>query len=207
MRIARDVSKLSGSSPTQSASLLAKTGDDKGWQAGSFSRVVEKCLLKVWIDADAAPREVKEVIFRAARRLKVETILVANQTMAQPNNAPTVSTVTVPHGANVADQYIAEHASSGDIVITADIPLASQLVEKQVAVIDPRGDEYHADNIASRLSMRDFMDDLRGAGSITGGSRPYNALDKKAFSATFDRLLTKSLRQSSHRESSNGPAE
>lgn len=147
--------------------------------------------MKVWIDADAAPREVKEIVFRAARRLKLDTVLVANRSIATPPDAPTVSTVTVSHGANVADQYIAEHASQGDLVITADIPLAAQLVEQDVAVVDPRGQQYHADNIASRLSMRNFMDDLRGAGGVTGGSRPYSDLDKKAFAATFDRLLTK----------------
>ena len=147
--------------------------------------------MKIWIDADAAPRDVKEIIYRAARRLSLETLLVANQPMARPPNAPTVSAVMVAQGANMADRYIAEHAVVGDLVVTADIPLAAQLVEQGVAVIDPRGDEYHADNIASRLSMRDFMDNLRGAGENLGGSRPYNELDKKAFAATFDRLVTR----------------
>jgi len=147
--------------------------------------------MKIWIDADAAPRDVKEIVFRAARRLKVDTILVLNQPLAPPPNAPTVSVVTVREGANVADRHIVNHAQAGDLAITADIPLAALLVEKEVSVIDPRGEEYNADNIASRLSMRDFMDDLRGAGTITGGSRPYGDLDKKAFAATFDRLLVR----------------
>ncbi len=147
--------------------------------------------MRVWIDADAAPRDVKEIVFRAARRLNLDTVLVANRSVATPPNAPMVSSVTVPHGANVADQYIVDHASQGDLVITADIPLAAQLVERDVAVVDPRGEQYHADNIAGRLSMRDFMDDLRGAGGVVGGSRPYGELDKKAFAGTFDRLLTK----------------
>ena len=147
--------------------------------------------MKIWIDADAAPRDVKEIVFRAARRLSLETLLVANQPMARPPNAPMVSMVIVPQGANVADRYIAEHARPGDLVITADIPLAAQLVGHGVAVIDPRGDEYHADNMASRLSMRDFMDNLRGAGEVVGGSRPYSELDKKAFACTFDRLVTR----------------
>ena len=153
--------------------------------------------MTVWIDADAAPFEVKDVIYRAARRLRFRAILVANQTIGLPLNAPTVSTVTVREGANVADQYIVDHSQRGDLAITADIPLASQLVAKQIAVIDPRGDEYTADNIASRLSVRNFMDDLRGAGAISGGSRPYDARDKKAFAAAFDRLLTKLLRKRS----------
>lgn len=147
--------------------------------------------MKIWIDADAAPFEVKDVVFRAARRLKIETILVANQTLALPPNAPTVRVVTVHEGANIADKYIVDTSEAGDIAITADIPLAALLVDKQVHVIDPRGDEYTADNIRSRLSMRDFLDDMRGAGSVTRGSRPYDARDKKAFAAAFDRLVAK----------------
>lgn len=147
--------------------------------------------MKIWIDADAAPRDVKEVIFRAARRLKVETILVANQQLPLPPNAPTVSAVMVRDGANVADKYIVEKSSVGDLAITADIHLAALLVEKNVVVIDPRGEQYSADNIRSRLSLRDFLDDLRGAGTITSGQAPYDEKDKKAFAAAFDRLLVK----------------
>ena len=147
--------------------------------------------MKIWIDADAAPREVKEVIFKAARRLKIETILVANAGMALPANAPTVSLVIVSDGANVADKHIVAHSESGDLVITADIPLAAELVDLGIKVIDPRGEEYHADNIASRLSLRDFMDQMRGAGEVTGGSKPYDMRDKKAFASTFDRLVTR----------------
>lgn len=149
---------------------------------------------RIWIDADAAPREVKDVVFRAARRLKVAVVLVANQPLALPPNAPTVSGVTVRDGANVADKYIVNECAPGDLVITADIPLAALIVEKNVAVIDPRGEEYTADNIRSRLSMRDFMDDLRGAGTITSGNRPYDARDKKAFAASLDRFLAKRKR-------------
>lgn len=147
--------------------------------------------MKIWIDADAAPREVKDVIYRAARRLKIETILVANSGMALPPNAPTVSQIIVSEGANVADKYIVANCEPGDLVITADIPLAAELVGLDINVIDPRGEEYHADNIASRLSMRDFLDQMRGAGEVTGGSRPYDPRDKKAFAASFDRLVTK----------------
>ena len=151
--------------------------------------------MKIWIDADAAPRDVKEVVFRAAQRLGVETVLVANQRIAIPANAETVSMVTVREGADVADRYIVMHSEPGDLVITADIPLAALLVDKKVDVIDPRGEAYDRTNIASRLSMRDFMDDLRGAGTVTGGSRPYGDRDKKAFANTFDRLLTKLLKR------------
>ncbi len=100
--------------------------------------------MKIWIDADAAPREVKEIIFRAAKRLQIETILVANQTSYTPPGAKCISTVTVREGANVADAYIVEHSSANDLAITADIPLAAQLVEKGVVVIDPRGELYTA---------------------------------------------------------------
>ncbi|MDB4654361.1 YaiI/YqxD family protein [Rubripirellula sp.] len=153
--------------------------------------------MKIWIDADAAPRDVKDVVFRAANRLSVETVLVANQRIGIPANAETVSMVTVREGADVADRYIVLNSESGDLVVTADIPLAALLVDKQVDVIDPRGEAYDASNIASRLSMRNFMDDLRGAGTVTGGSRPYGDRDKKAFANTFDRLLTKLLKRAS----------
>jgi len=151
--------------------------------------------MKIWIDADAAPRDVKDVVFRAATRLSVDTVLVANQRIGVPANAKTVSMVTVREGADVADRYIVQHSEAGDLVVTADIPLAALLVDRKVDVIDPRGEAYDASNIASRLSMRNFMDDMRGAGLVTGGSRPYGDRDKKAFANTFDRLLTKLLKR------------
>ncbi len=163
--------------------------------------------MKVWIDADAAPWEVKEIVFRAARRLKFETIMVANSSLALPPNAPTVSVVTVAAGANIADRYIIEHSQPGDLVITADIPLAAELVGKQVMVVDPRGDEHTADNIQSRLSMRDFLDGMRGAGTISGGARPYDNRDKHKFAAVLDRYLAKTYASSVTRKntSSNDP--
>jgi len=147
--------------------------------------------VKLWIDADAAPRDVKEIVFRAALRLKLETVMVANQRLAVPLDNPFVTAVRVEGGPDVADLHIAEHAAPGDVAVTADIPLASALVEKRVAVIDPRGDEYTADSIGERLAVRDFMDGLRGAGVETGGARPYGARDKQAFAAALDRVLTK----------------
>ena len=150
--------------------------------------------MRIWIDADAAPWEVKEIVFRAARRLKLETIMVANQSLALPPNAPTVSMVTVREGANIADRHIVAHSQPGDLVITADIPLAAELIAKGVAAVDPRGDEHTADNIKSRLSMRDFMDEMRGAGTLSGGGRPYDNRDKQRFAAVFDRFLAKTLK-------------
>ncbi|MCC6509056.1 MAG: YaiI/YqxD family protein, partial [Pirellulaceae bacterium] len=152
--------------------------------------------MKIWIDADAAPFEVKEIIFRAARRLNVETIMVANQSLALPLNAPMVSCITVSEGANMADRFIAKNATGHDLVITADIPLAGQLVESAITVIDPRGEIYTADNIAARLSVRNFFDDLRGAGETLRGNRPYSDRDKQAFASAFDRALTRALKNS-----------
>lgn len=150
--------------------------------------------MKIWIDADAAPREVKEVIFKAALRLKLETVQVANLWLTDPPGNPFVSTVRVAGGPDVADRHIADHAESGDVAITADIPLAARLVEKQVAVIDPRGDEYNEENVGERLAFRDLMDGLRDSGLETGGPRPYTPKDRQAFAATLDRVLTRALR-------------
>lgn len=146
---------------------------------------------KIWIDADAAPTDVKQIVFRAAKRLQLETILVANRPVAVPPALTMVRCVVVREGADQADRYIVKHATAGDLAITADIPLAADLVEKAVLVIDPRGEQYDDRNIASRLSMRNFMDSLRGEGMQTSGSAPYGDKDKKAFASTFDRLLTK----------------
>ena len=150
--------------------------------------------MKLWIDADATPRDVKEIVFRAAHRLSLETVLVANQRVPIPPGHPTVSAVRVDGGPDVADRYIAEHAEPGDVAVTADIPLAAALVEKRVLVIDPRGEEYTPENVGERLTVRDFMDSLRGAGVETGGARPYGNKDKQAFAAALDRVLNRALR-------------
>jgi uncharacterized protein YaiI (UPF0178 family) len=147
--------------------------------------------MTIWVDADAAPREVKEIIYRAAKRLEITTILVANQRLSTPLNNPHVSTVWVRGGPDVADQHIADHASAGDIAITADIPLAAILVEKGLSVLDPRGELYSEENIGERLSVRDFMDSLRGSGIETGGAKPYGAKEKQAFAGALDRLLAR----------------
>jgi hypothetical protein len=150
--------------------------------------------MKLWIDADAAPRDVKEIVYRTARRLKLATVLVANQRLSAPLDHPYVSTVRVEGGPDVADKYIAEHAEPGDVAVTADIPLASRLVEKRVTVLDPRGEEYSEENVGERLAVRDFMDDLRGSGVATGGPRPYGPKDRQSFAAALDRALTRALR-------------
>ena len=151
--------------------------------------------MKIWVDADAAPRDVKDIVCRAAKRLQIETILVANQRLTVPLDNPHVGAVWVQGGPDVADRHIAEHASSGDVAITADIPLASILVEKHVIVLDPRGEQYDEDNISERLSIRDFMDSVRGSGVQTGGAKPYGQRDKQAFAAALDRVLAAAVKE------------
>jgi len=152
-------------------------------------------LMKIWIDADAAPRDAKEIVFRAAQRLKLETVLVANQMLQPPGGNPLVSAILVPGGPDMADRYIAEHAIPGDLAITADIPLAATLVANGITALDPRGIEYSSHNIGERLAVRNLMDSLRGAGTITGGPAPYSAKDRHAFAAALDQLLTRLARQ------------
>ncbi len=151
--------------------------------------------MKLWIDADAAPREVKEVVFRTALRLKLETVLVANQPVSAPWDHPYVKAVRVSGGLDVADDYIAERATAGDVAVTADIPLAARLVAGGVLVLDPRGDEYTEDNVGERLAGRDLMAELRSAGLLGSGPRPYAAKDRQSFAVTLDRVLSRALRR------------
>jgi uncharacterized protein YaiI (UPF0178 family) len=147
--------------------------------------------MKLWIDADAAPREVKDICYRVSERLALETVLVANQRIQLPVGYKHLSAVRVDGGPDVADRYIADHAEAGDVAITADIPLAALLVPNGVIVIDPRGEVFTAESIGERLSVRNFMDSLRGAGVETGGHDAYNARDKQAFANALDRALTR----------------
>jgi uncharacterized protein YaiI (UPF0178 family) len=151
--------------------------------------------LKIWIDADAAPRDVKDLVFRAAKRLAVETVLVANQRLQPPLGNPLVRAVWVDGGPDVADQYIVTHVDAGDLVVTQDVPLAALLVPRAVAVLDPRGEEHTAETIGERLSVRDFMEQARITGVVTGGPPPYDARAKQRFAAALDRVLTR-LRRS-----------
>lgn len=150
--------------------------------------------MKLWIDADAAPRDVKDICFRASDKRKLDTVLVANQRVPLPVGFTHLSAVRVDGGPDVADRYIAEHAEPGDVAVTADIPLAALLVPKGVVVIDPRGEVFTPQSIGERLSVRNFMDALRGSGVDTGGSAAYGAKDKQAFANALDRALTRALR-------------
>jgi uncharacterized protein len=151
--------------------------------------------MKLWLDADAAPRDVKDVCYRASERLALDTVLVANQRLQLPLGYAHLSAVRVDGGPDVADRYIAERAEPGDVAVTADIPLAALLVPKGVTVIDPRGEQYTEESIGERLSVRNFMDGLRGAGVETGGHAAYGAREKQAFANALDRVLTRAMRR------------
>lgn len=147
--------------------------------------------MRIWIDADAAPREVKELVFRAARRLAIDAVLVANHRLQPPPGNPRVSAVLVDGGADAADRHIAAQAAAGDVVVTQDVPLAALLVPRGIVVLDPRGDEHTAETIGERLSVRDFMERARLAGAVTGGPPPYDGRARQAFAAALDRVLTR----------------
>jgi uncharacterized protein len=151
-------------------------------------------MVRIWIDADAAPRDAKELIYRASKRLQLEVILVANQSIAPPEGSRLIRTITVRDGANVADQYIVDHSDEGDVVITADVPLAAQLVAKKVFALDPRGNVFDDSNIGSRLGARDFFDAARGAGMELSGPQPYSQRDRTEFASALDRILTKAIK-------------
>lgn len=150
--------------------------------------------MRLWIDADAAPQDVKMICYRTSDRLKLETILVANMRLQLPAGYTHLKSVRVEGGPDVADLYIAEHAEAGDVAVTADIPLAALLVPKGVAVIDPRGEVYTAESIGERLSVRNFMEGLRSTGVQTGGHAAYGAKEKQAFANALDRALTRARR-------------
>jgi uncharacterized protein len=137
---------------------------------------------------------VKEIVFRAAQRLRIPTVLVANQQLNPPAGNALVTAVRVGGGPDVADQHIVAEAEPGDLVVTQDIPLAALLVPKGIAVLDPRGDEHTTETIGERLSMRDLMEQARTAGIVTGGPPPYDARAKQAFAAALDRTVTRLLR-------------
>ena len=146
------------------------------------------------IDADACPVVVKEIIFRAAERLQIETILVANRMLRTPPSR-FVRAIQVPSGFDVADAHIVDQLKAGDLVITADIPLASNVLARQAHALNPRGEMYTAANIAEALSMRNFLEELRGSGVPTGGPAAFSQADRQAFGAALDRFLAKAVKK------------
>ena len=150
--------------------------------------------MKLWIDADACPRVIKEIVFRASERLQIEVCLVANSDLSRAHTR-LISSVRVAEGFDAADDYIAETAAPEDLVITADIPLAARLVARDVIAIDPRGEIYSEENIGERLSFRDLMQELRGAGLAQGGPGQLGMTDRQRFASSLDRLLTRKLKE------------
>lgn len=146
--------------------------------------------MQIWVDADACPVAIKEILFRVAERLQLPVTLVANRLLRVPPS-PHIRALQVPMGFDVADRHIVQAAVAGDLVITADIPLAAALVDKQVIVLNPRGELYDTDNIRERLSMRDWMEALRGAGVETEGPQAFSQADRQAFARQLDRVLAR----------------
>ncbi|VAW88089.1 Protein YaiI [hydrothermal vent metagenome] len=145
--------------------------------------------MKIWVDADACPVVIKEILFRAATRTRIETTLVANQLIRTPPS-PFIKMLQVPQGFDVADNEIVKRVKSGDLVITSDIPLADEVIEKGGHALSPRGEFFTSDNIKARLNMRDFLDTMRSSGVDTGGPPALNKSDRMAFANHLDRLLT-----------------
>lgn len=146
--------------------------------------------MKIWVDADACPAVIKDILYRAVDRTQVCLTLIANQMLRVPPS-PWIRALQVPSGFDVADQRIAQDAEAGDIVVTADIPLAALVIAKGAIVLDPRGDLLDASNIQERLTMRNFMAGLRSGGVETGGPATFSAADRKTFANRLDGLLAR----------------
>ncbi|ANJ66514.1 hypothetical protein A9404_03195 [Halothiobacillus diazotrophicus] len=146
--------------------------------------------MTIWVDADACPVVIKEILFRAADRSGVPLVLVANQSLRIPNS-PWIRCLQVPRGFDVADNEIVRRLVAGDLVITGDIPLAAEVIEKGGHALNPRGEQYAADTIRARLTMRDFMETLRSSGIQTGGVAALSQADRKRFAGQLDRWLSR----------------
>jgi len=146
--------------------------------------------VKIWVDADACPQVIKEILFRAAERAQIMTTLVANTTLRVPDSA-FITSVRVKQGFDVADHWIVQQMEAGDLVITADIPLAAEVITRGAHALDPRGDFYSEDNVRERLAIRNLMQDLRSTGELLGGPAPFGHADRQRFANHLDRFLTK----------------
>ena len=144
--------------------------------------------MQIWVDADACPKVIKEILFRVAERRKLHLILVANQPLQVPRS-PYMRTLQVPAGFDVADSEIVSRVTAGDVVVTADIPLAAAVIERGAQALNPRGELYTKENIRERLNVRDFLDTLRATGVNTGGPAPLGHAHRQAFANQLDRLL------------------
>jgi len=150
--------------------------------------------MHIWVDGDACPAVIKEILFRAAIRTRTALTLVANQPIVIPRSE-FLTLLTVSAGLNVADQQIVELLKPDDLVVTADIPLASLVVDKGATALDPRGELYTHANIGERLAMRNLMDELRGGGLVAGGPAPFRTTDRQAFANQLDRILAAAVRR------------
>ena len=150
--------------------------------------------MRIWVDGDACPQDVRDIVIRAAERLAIEVTFVANKELRLPRSK-FIKFSRVGHGADVADSFIVQESAFGDLVISSDIPLAALLVPKGVVVVTMYGDILNTATINERLSIRNFMTDLRSGGVTTGGPRPFGIKERQAFAATFDRELTKLVRR------------
>lgn len=146
--------------------------------------------MHIWVDADACPNPIKEILFRAAKRCNIPLTLVANHPLSIPSS-PLIKFQQVETGFDVADSYISQRVNSGDIVVTQDIPLAAEVIEKETQVISPRGEHYTKANIRQRLAMRNLMEELRTIGEIRGGPASMSNTDRQQFANVLDRLLAK----------------
>jgi len=144
--------------------------------------------MKIWVDADACPGVIKEILFRAAERTQTPVTLVANQALRTPPSR-LITAIQVPGGFDVADNEIVRRTDPGDLVITSDIPLAAEVIDRQALALSPRGELFSKNNIGARLNMRDFLETMRGSGEHTGGPAPFSNADKKQFADQLDRLL------------------
>ena len=146
--------------------------------------------MEIWVDADACPVVIMEILFRAAKRTGIQLTLVANQPVPIPKS-PSIRMIQVPSGFDVADNEIVRRCSAGDLVITSDIPLAAEVIDKEAYALSPRGELYSADDIRARLNMRDFLDTLRASGIDTGGPPALSHSDRQLFASHLDTLLSK----------------
>ena len=146
--------------------------------------------MRIWVDADACPAVIKDILYRAAERLKIEMTLVANKTLRTPPS-PYIKALQVPRGIDVADSHIVKEVAPGDLVITADIPLASDVIAKGARALNPRGELYSPENIQERLALRNYLDELRGTGERTGGPPALDNTDRKRFADQLDKLLSR----------------
>lgn len=156
----------------------------------TYNSEMSRQQMKIWVDADACPKVTKEILFRLADRTQTDVVFIANQFLRLPSS-PFIQFVMVEQGSDIADDRIVEECQAGDLVITADIPLAARVLEKEAAALDPRGTMYSKSNIGQKLSMRDFMDSLRGSGIETGGQKSISQRERTDFANALDRFMAR----------------